>query len=106
MFELGSRAGYALAGVWVFLIVATLFVKRKQAASPERDHTERDHTELAQRMTSWWVIIGLLSVALILGKATTILLFAFVSYLALKEYLTITPTQMQGRWRPTPSIPS
>ncbi len=92
MLELSSRAGIALVGVWLFLIVATIFVKRKQAA-----HPERDHSELAQRMNSWWVIIGLLSVALFLGKATTILLFAFVSYLALKEYLTITPTQIQDR---------
>jgi len=92
MFELGLRAGFVIAGVWGFLVAATLLVRRKKAANPERDYSE-----LSQRMTSWWVIIGLLSVGLILGKMAVIVLFAFVSYLALKEYLTIIPTQMQDR---------
>ncbi len=92
MFELGTRAGLTLAGVWGFLIAASLFVWRKKAADPERDFTE-----LVQRMKSWWVIIGLLSAALVLGKLAVIVFFAFVSYLALKEYLTIIPTRMQDR---------
>lgn len=90
--ELGLRAGLALAGVWVFLISATVFVLARKKSNPLRDHRE-----LSQRMRSWWVIIGLLSVALVLGTTPTIILFAFVSYLALKEYLTIIPTQMQDR---------
>ena len=92
MFELGSRAGTVLAGVWAFLVVGTIVVRVMKAAKPEADHRE-----LASRMTSWWVIVGLLSVALVLGKTTTIILTAFVSYLALKEYLTIIPTPLQDR---------
>ena len=92
MFDLGSRAGIALIGIWAFLVSATLFVLVRI-----KSHPGQDNSELSQRMKSWWVIIGLLSVALILGKMATILFFAFVSYLALKEYLTIIPTQMQDR---------
>ena len=92
MFELAPKAGPILVGIWAFLVVATIVVRVMKAANPGADHQE-----LASRITSWWVIIGLLSLALFLGKISTIILVGFVSYLALKEYLTIIPTPMQDR---------
>ena len=87
MLDLGQRAILTLGGVWSFLLVATVLVKLKRNAS----------VELGQRIASWWVIVGLLSVALVVGKPAVVGLFAFVSYLSLKEYLTINPTRVSDR---------
>ena len=46
---------------------------------------------------SWWIIVALLTAALVMGRAASILLLAFISYLALKEYLSIIPTRRQDR---------
>jgi len=48
-------------------------------------------------MKSWWVMCSLLVGAMILGKKAVVILFAFISYLALKEYMTLAPTRKQDR---------
>jgi phosphatidate cytidylyltransferase len=92
MLELASPPGRILAGVWGFLVVATVVVRLVVAR-----RSAGGQTELVSRINSWWVIVGLLCLALVFGRATTIVLTAFVSYLALKEYLTIIPTPLQDR---------
>jgi len=57
----------------------------------------KDHTELKQRIRSWWVMVGLLFVALLLGQQTAIIFFGFLSFLALKEFLSIVPTRQTDR---------
>ena len=48
---------------------------------------------LNARLKAWWVMIGLLAVCLWLGKVAITLLFAFVSFQSLREYLSITATR-------------
>ncbi|WP_104402587.1 phosphatidate cytidylyltransferase [Vibrio penaeicida] len=60
-------------------------------------HPEKDYTELSQRITSWWWIIGLVFFVLILSKNAAIAFFGFVSFLALKEFLSIIPTRLTDR---------
>lgn len=92
MLDLSSHPGQVLAGVWGFLLLATVAVRLVVAR-----RSTGDHRELISRINSWWVIVGLLSLALIFGRMPTIVLMAFVSYLALKEYLTIIPTPLHDR---------
>lgn len=54
-------------------------------------------TDLAPRMQSWWVIVILVGGALVLGWQATAILFALISFLALKEYLTLAPTRKEDR---------
>ncbi len=42
------------------------------------------------RISSWWVMVTLLALALLLGKIALLLLFAFASFAALREFLTLT----------------
>lgn len=44
------------------------------------------------RIGAWWVLCALLGIALALGDATVIGLFALFSFLALREFITLTPT--------------
>jgi phosphatidate cytidylyltransferase len=54
-------------------------------------------SDLGPRMRSWWIIAVLVGAALLLGWQATAVLFAFISFLALKEYLTLAPTRKEDR---------
>lgn len=76
-----------LAGVAVLLSLASVVVWRQG----------KPHSELALRVKSWWVIVSVGSSALFLGRVALLALLAFVSYLALKEYLSVIPTRRADR---------
>jgi phosphatidate cytidylyltransferase len=48
---------------------------------------------LSARVKAWWIMIILLGAAFLAGRLTVILLFALVSFAALREFITLTPTQ-------------
>lgn len=48
---------------------------------------------LAARTRAWWLMVAIFVTAFLLGPNTTIVMFAFVSYFALREFLTLTPTK-------------
>src|SRR3990172_7405453 len=48
---------------------------------------------LNARVRAWWLMVGTLGLTAALGKTFMILLFALLSLLALREFLTITPTR-------------
>ncbi len=45
------------------------------------------------RIRAWWLMCGVFAVANLAGHVTTILLFALLSFLALREFVTLTPTR-------------
>ncbi len=53
--------------------------------------------ELLLRLRSWWWIIGLLFLSIVSGHTASIVLFGFISFLALKEFLSIVPTRHSDR---------
>ncbi|MFD1008623.1 phosphatidate cytidylyltransferase [Oceanisphaera ostreae] len=74
------------------LIVATII-----AVVKKQKHPDRDYEELMLRTKSWWWIIGLVLAALYMGQKTTTIFFAFVSFLALKEFYSIAPLRTVDR---------
>lgn len=48
---------------------------------------------LNARIRAWWVMIGLIGIAFLFGKPGVIVLFAFASFTALREFVTLTPTR-------------
>ncbi|MCW6032144.1 phosphatidate cytidylyltransferase [Pantoea sp. JK] len=79
---------YCLGGIFGVLILATLiiFVLRKW-------RPQHNWVELQQRVNSWWVIICLFSLAMLSPKWLALTFFGFISFLSLKEYLTLAPTR-------------
>jgi len=77
-----------LLSVLVLLVTASLTVRLIRMRKPAADYHE-----LEARIRTWWVIVLLLGTALLLPPLASILLFAFVSYLAFKEYITLIPTR-------------
>ena len=82
----------ALAGVYGVLVIATLALFGLRRYQPDKDHTE-----LVQRTRSWWVMITIFTLAMLLSRTISIVFFAILSFLALKEYLSIIPTRRADR---------
>ncbi|MCB1469990.1 MAG: phosphatidate cytidylyltransferase, partial [Rhizobiaceae bacterium] len=53
---------------------------------------------LTQRINAWWVMVILMSIAFAFGKSGVILLFAFVSFAALREFVTLTYSRRSDHW--------
>ncbi len=79
------------ACVLVLLIAGTLAALILPALQPGK------WADLAPRMRSWWIIAFLVGGALIAGWQAFTILFALISFLALKEFLTLAPTRKQDR---------
>lgn len=45
------------------------------------------------RIRAWWLMYAILIAAFLLGRTTTLLLFGLVSFWALREFITMTPTR-------------
>jgi phosphatidate cytidylyltransferase len=83
---------WPIIGIFGVLVIATLLV-----AWLSRRFPQRNWQELQQRIRSWWVMVTVFSVALLLNRTVTLVFFALISFLALKEYLSIIPTRRADR---------
>lgn len=45
------------------------------------------------RVQAWWIMVAIFAISFLLGKVATIVLFALVSFFALREFITLTPTK-------------
>ena len=74
------------------LVTATLIgaVLAWRVQTPAGRDTVRN---LNARIRSWWVMVALFAAAMLLGSVVTLVLFALLSYLALREFITLTPTR-------------
>ncbi len=57
------------------------------------------YAELAARTESWWWMIGAFTLCVLFNQTVAIVFLAFISYLALKEYLSLIPTRRIDRER-------
>ncbi len=81
-----------LAGIVALLIVASLlgYALERRATKPESIATVRN---LNARTRSWWVMVLVVGGAIMLGHTTTVVLFAILSFMALREFWTLTPSR-------------
>jgi phosphatidate cytidylyltransferase len=81
---------YLGAGVLTVLLLSTaVALVLKKRSGPNNPVV----TNLMQRTMSWWVIAAVLAVAIGTGHLGAVVLFGLVSFLALREFLTLTPTR-------------
>ncbi|XPV69825.1 MAG: phosphatidate cytidylyltransferase [Halarcobacter sp.] len=84
MFNIAQNSLYAMIGVIVLLVLSTLIYIYKSSKNKKKDFTE-----LKLRIQSWWWMIGIIFISLSISRNTAIVFFAFLSFLALKEFLSI-----------------
>jgi phosphatidate cytidylyltransferase len=83
---------WATAGIFGVLAVATAAASTFASWRPQRDYRE-----LLARVWTWWLMIGVFSIALMLGRTAMLVFLGLVSFLALKEYLSVIPTRRSDR---------
>ena len=84
--------------LWLFGgVLAVLVVGTAAGAVLARRVTSEANRAVAANLTartrSWWVMSAVFAVTLLVGKAGALVLFGFLSFLALREYVTLVPTR-------------
>jgi len=82
----------AILVIYGILIVASLitFVLRRTLPGPTTD-------ELSKRVVSWWAMISIFTFAVVTTRVVSTVFLALMSFLALKEYLSLIPTRRVDR---------
>ncbi len=83
---------WALAGVFALLVVSSIVIRVLRSLKPNQNYDE-----LFARVRTWWIIVILFSLAFVGSRGLAITFFGFISYLALKEYLSLVPTRRADR---------
>lgn len=84
---------WAIGAVFAILVAAQVIVmfidrRRDRAQGP---------SELMLRVRTWWIMAAIFALAMVLNRIVTLFFFAFISFLALKEYLSLIPTRRADR---------
>jgi len=90
--DLHGNVQIALAVILGVLVSASLVTRLLGWLKPDMALDE-----IRSRVRSWWIIAGLFGMALVLERGWALFFFAWVSYLALKEYLSLIPTRRADR---------
>jgi phosphatidate cytidylyltransferase len=83
---------WLIGGVAVLLSIAAIIgmlLKRRATTDSGRAVVEN----LNQRTRAWWSMIAIFVAAFFIGKNATLVLFGIISFLALREFITLTPTK-------------
>jgi len=88
---------WLIGGVASLLSIASLIgwlLKSRLARNPQpNEKSMKVVNNLVARVNAWWVMVAVFAIAFLAGKLGTIILFAFISYFALREFMTLTPTR-------------
>ncbi|MFC4311263.1 phosphatidate cytidylyltransferase [Steroidobacter flavus] len=89
---LREKMFWVFGGVIALLAIASVAgaILGKRARSDSGRATVEN---LKARVNAWWVMIAVLAVTFALGETATLVVFAFVSFFALREFITLTPTR-------------
>lgn len=92
MFNVPLHSFYMMTFVVVLLVLGSLIRLRLKVKNPQTDYTE-----LRQRIQSWWWMITILFGILLAPATVSVIFFALLSFLALKEFFSIMPTRQADR---------
>ena len=91
-FSLSNPVHASIVAIFGLLFVASIivfFIRRKD----EKD----EHKELADRVKSWWFMIVVFSLAILMSPLVSVVFFGFISFLAFKEFISIIPLRRADR---------
>jgi phosphatidate cytidylyltransferase len=79
------------------IIIALLIIATIVVIFLKKQHPDKNYQELGSRIKTWWIITAMFAGVLLANKGIALAFFAFISYLALKEYLSLIPTRRADR---------
>lgn len=86
-----------LAGIGGLLVVASLIgygLQRRYSPDGGNEVIEN----LNARIRAWWIMVALMALAFLGGKTGVVVLFAFASFSALREFVTLTSARRADHW--------
>ncbi len=83
-----------LAGVLIAASIVGYILERR--LSPDGSNAVIEN--LNDRIYAWWAMVVLIGLALMFGRTGVALLFAFASFAALREFVTLTNTRRADHW--------
>ena len=87
-----SSVHVAIAAIYCALIFASLVTWTLRRVSPNTGTRE-----LSQRVVSWWWMITVFTIAILTARVVSTVFLGLISFLALKEYLSLIPTRRVDR---------
>jgi len=88
-----KETAYLVGAVLAVLIIGTvvgqllkLFCKTEGSAKTIQN--------LNARVKAWWVMVAVFGLAMFIGAIGSVVLFGLISFLALREFITLTPTKL------------
>ncbi|CAM3755053.1 hypothetical protein CCOS865_04949 [Pseudomonas reidholzensis] len=79
------------AGIGALLLLASVIGRLLKWRAGSAPHAVIDN--LNARINAWWVMVLVIGIAFLFGKYGVIVLFYCVSFYALREFMTLTPTR-------------
>jgi phosphatidate cytidylyltransferase len=86
-----SQLGAILGGVFGLLLIASI-IGGVLAKTVRTENNRAVIDNLNARTRAWWAMAFFVAVAALSGRHGTILLFTIMSFFALREFITLTPT--------------
>jgi phosphatidate cytidylyltransferase len=86
------KLAWLFGGVLFLLLVSTLvgrWLKRRRKGEASRATIENVNT----RIRAWWKMCAIFAAAILVGRVGSLILFGLISFLALREYMTLVPTR-------------
>ena len=87
--NLHRETALLLGVILLFLVIASVI----NALVQKRGGDAATLDNLRQRIATWWVMSAIFALAAVLGTVGATLLFALLSFMALREFITLTPTR-------------
>jgi len=87
-----AKLAELFGGVLFLLVVSTLigrWLKRRRKSEASRATIENVNT----RIRAWWKMCAIFALAILVGRVGSLVLFGLISFLALREYMTLVPTR-------------
>lgn len=91
--KIDSEMCWMIGGVLMLLTIATVLgqLLRTRAHSEQGEKTIRN---LNARIKAWWMMVAVFGVAMSTGGIGSVILFGVTSFMALREFITMTPTRL------------
>jgi len=89
---LSMRVLWAIGAIYALLIIASIITAILKRRAPGEAANE-----LSRRVTSWWFMITVFAIAIVTDRVVSTLFLGFMTFLALKEYLSLISTRRVDR---------
>lgn len=87
-----AKLDWLYGGVLILLLISTLIgrvLKSRYKSDPARTTIDN----LNARIRAWWKMCAIFAVAVVSGRIGSLILFGIISFLAMREYMTLVPTR-------------